>query len=274
MKDNFKLLAFLTFIVEELCYFLPSGSTGKSFKRIAYGSCYNGFLMQRMDMFKSIIEVDPEMFVWLGDATYVDDFAMHIITGSQFPLNKTEAELRFKSSFEDEHYSKLRQTKPIIGIWDDHDYGSNNGDKNYEFKEVTKQIYLDFLEVPLDSSLRKVGNGLSTSYSFGEGHESYKILLPDLRFELTASEMMSEETWKWLENELQSNETFLFIGSSVQFLPINRLNYFESWIVSERQKLIELIHKTKRSGVIILSGDVHFAEIMKTPCIHPSNMLK
>lgn len=273
MKGPTKFLAFLCFFVKAICYYLPSGNTGKSFKRIAYGSCYNGFMMQRMDMFKTILKADPDLFIWLGDATYVDDLAIHIITGAQFPLNRTEAEIRFKSSFNDEHYTNLRKTKPVIGIWDDHDYGSNNGDKFYEFKEETKQIYLDFLEVPSDSELRKVGKGISTAYSFGEGYQSYKILLPDLRFELTADEMMSEETWQWLENELRSNETFIFIGSSVQFLPANRLNYFETWILKERQRLVELINKTKRSGVIILSGDVHFAEVMKTPCIHPSRII-
>ncbi|GIS25904.1 MAG: hypothetical protein CM15mP127_02770 [Gammaproteobacteria bacterium] len=38
------------------------------------------------------------------------------------------------------------ETVKILQIWDDHDYGLNDGGKNYRHKEVSQEIYLNFWE--------------------------------------------------------------------------------------------------------------------------------
>jgi hypothetical protein len=45
-------------------------------------------------------------------------------------------------------YSQLRTKTGIIGIWDDHDYGVNDGDSRNPAKIRIKQIYLDYLDEP------------------------------------------------------------------------------------------------------------------------------
>lgn len=40
----------------------------------------------------------------------------------------------------------------IIGVWDDHDYGKNNGGLEYQRKNEMRKLYLDFIEEPLNSS--------------------------------------------------------------------------------------------------------------------------
>ena len=45
-------------------------------------------------------------------------------------------------------YSQLRKKTGIIGIWDDHDYGVNDGDSRNPAKIRMKQIYLDYLDEP------------------------------------------------------------------------------------------------------------------------------
>ena len=45
-------------------------------------------------------------------------------------------------------YQKLLKQCPIIGIWDDHDYGVNDGDKNYAKKVESKDLLMDFLACP------------------------------------------------------------------------------------------------------------------------------
>jgi hypothetical protein len=51
-------------------------------------------------------------------------------------------------------------------------------------------------------------------------------------------------------------------------LPFNRL-LTEAWYEKSRKRLFDIIGKTKKSGVMLLSGDVHFAEISKTFCTLP-----
>jgi alkaline phosphatase D len=42
----------------------------------------------------------------------------------------------------------------IIGVWDDHDYGSNNADYTMKSKFVMRELYLDFLGEPMDTPRR------------------------------------------------------------------------------------------------------------------------
>ncbi len=36
----------------------------------------------------------------------------------------------------------------VIGVWDDHDYGTNNGDHTYKGKHLSREIFLDFIGEP------------------------------------------------------------------------------------------------------------------------------
>ncbi len=51
-------------------------------------------------------------------------------------------------------YTKLRESVPIVGVWDDHDMGLDNQGKHYKNKEEGKEMYLDFLQEPKHSKRR------------------------------------------------------------------------------------------------------------------------
>ena len=42
----------------------------------------------------------------------------------------------------------------VVGVWDDHDYGINNGDKHFEHKEAFRDKFLDYIDEPPDSERR------------------------------------------------------------------------------------------------------------------------
>ena len=75
--------------------------------------------------------------------------------------------------------------------------------------------------------------------------------------------MLGEKQWLWLENELKINADVRIIGSSTQFGI--EWNGYESWenFPSEKQKMIDLIKKTKANNLFFISGDVHYSEISK-----------
>jgi hypothetical protein len=171
----------------------------------------------------------------------------------------------------------LSQKSPIIGIWDDHDYGMNDANKYFLYKEEIKKHYLDFLDEPRNSPRRKEGDGIYTTYSFGDTntHKTVRFILLDVRYDKDSlyidenPDVLGSQQWLWLEETLKnSNETFIFIASGTQILPFNRL-ITESWFGLSRERLFNLIAKYKKSGVVILSGDIHMAEILKTFCSIP-----
>ena len=120
----------------------------------AFGSCFNGFLKSRMDMFKTINNHDPDLFIFNGDVTYLDELDLNLIFNIPPVFNETESKIMYDDSFNNEYYALLRKNKPVIGMWDDHDYCHNNGDINFKYKHITKRLFLDFLEYPLNHEKR------------------------------------------------------------------------------------------------------------------------
>jgi alkaline phosphatase D len=51
-------------------------------------------------------------------------------------------------------YKKVRESIPVIGVWDDHDYGLNNGNILNERKDIMKEIYLNFINESSTSDRR------------------------------------------------------------------------------------------------------------------------
>jgi alkaline phosphatase D len=74
---------------------------------------------------------------------------------------------------------------------------------------------------------------------------------------------LGAEQWKWLEAELGKPADLRLICSGSQFSI--EYNGYEAWanFPHEQKRMLELIKKTKASGVIFLTGDVHYAEISK-----------
>lgn len=75
--------------------------------------------------------------------------------------------------------------------------------------------------------------------------------------------VLGEEQWKWLHEQLAGSTADVHvIVSGVQVLSTNPA--MENWghFPAEREKLMRLLAETVPSGVIVLSGDVHHAEIL------------
>ncbi|ETV91430.1 hypothetical protein, variant 1 [Aphanomyces invadans] len=171
-------------------------------------------------------------------------------------------------------YSRFRQTFPIIGIWDDHDYGINDGDNHYQYRKESQQLFLDFLDEPKNSP-RRHQEGIYTSYTYGSGVTSVKFILLDNRYHRDPygtefGDFLGQAQWTWLEHELMtSTATFNIVAAGIQVLPDDRWHKIgESWskFPKARARLLSLIQSSRASGVILLSGDVHFAEINQVRC--------
>lgn len=259
----------------------------KGINKIAFGSCSK----QNLDLtiFETIAKEKPEVWVWLGDIIYGDTENMKHLEGKYNQLKYNES------------YAMLRDSvKNIIGTWDDHDYGVNDGNKTYKFKEESKTKFLNFFDFPKNAPIRK-RKGIYNSFTVGEGFKKIKFIILDTRTfqdELTKQEkfinqfknsnlkdtsnltkiksninkfnicdtcdLLGEEQWKWLENTLKFSDARInIIVSSIQVIPEE--HPFEKWanFPSSRQKLFEMIKKTNSKGIIFLSGDRHKAEINK-----------
>lgn len=218
---------------------------------LAFGSCNMATLPQRY--FDQIVKNKPDVWIWLGDIIYGD---------SQSLEGKKKRYARVKNN---KHYQHLVDSTKIIGVWDDHDYGGNSQNKNYPFKKETQKMLLDFLDEPFSSERRKQ-EGVYWSYTFGSLGKQVKIILLDMRYFRDpisdTADILGEKQWQWLESELaNSTANLTILGSGIQFLAEE--HQFEKWCnyPASKARLISLLKKYNQKKVMVLSGDMHYAEI-------------
>ena len=232
---------------------------------LSFGSCNNQNIENKL--FKEILKNKPEAFIWGGDIIYSDTDKPQVLATN------------FKKFKEDSTYKNFAKKTKILGTWDDHDYGINDGGYENPIKQEAQHILLDFLNVPKNDK-RREQEGVYYSETIKKDNNTIKIILLDTRYfrtELTKDPtgkkryipttkgtMLGETQWQWLEKELEtSTAEFNIIVSSIQFL--SNKHGFETWgnMPNEVEKLKNIILKTKAKNTIILSGDRHIAEISK-----------
>ena len=97
--------------------------------------------------------------------------------------------------------AQLAQGTPIVGTWDDHDYGGNGSGDRYQWKQQSKQLFLDFMGHLADSTVRQ-RDGIYSSYLIGEGTNRVNLILLDLRWWRNSQDPLGEEQWAWLAQQL------------------------------------------------------------------------
>jgi alkaline phosphatase D len=231
---------------------------------IAFGSCNRDELPQ--PLWPVITENAPQLWIWGGDNIYADWYENPDGKKEHYTVNREWITKRYASQFEHAAYTAFRQTTPIIGTWDDHDYGRNNAGINYELKTVTRDLSLSFMEVPI-SDPRWQREGIYGAYDFGPKGQRTKIILTDNRYFATGKdaktpELLGQVQRAWLERTLRESDADLhLIVSGTQILSAE--HKYEKWadFPETRQWLLDLIRETGMPMTILLSGDRHIHEI-------------
>lgn len=232
---------------------------------IAFGSCSHQD--DAGQLWGDILDQKPDLWIWLGDNIYGDTHNMDSMR-AMYAMQKSHPD-----------YQRVLKKIPVIGTWDDHDYGANDGGKFYSKKDESKGELLAFLDVPEDSEVRKHA-GVYQSYEFGSSRRKIKVILLDTRYfrdTLMRSkekgkryvpspdgDVLGEQQWAWLEKELKNSDASLnIIGSSIQFLSSEHA--FEKWanFPKARKRMLDLIARIKPANTLFISGDRHIAEISR-----------
>ena len=67
----------------------------------------------------------------------------------------------------DLHYANFTQQNiSIQGVWDDHDYGVNDGGKHVENRQARQDLFLQFLNVSKNNTARWNRNGVYSSHRY------------------------------------------------------------------------------------------------------------
>lgn len=229
---------------------------------IAFGSCNRDELPQ--PVWPAVTALTPDLWIWAGDNIYADWYQPKGKKVS-YKVNRAWITERYAAQFNRPDYAAFRETTPILGTWDDHDYGKNNAVGDYKLKDASRDLALSFMEVPL-SDPRWTRPGLYGSYAFGPEGKHTRVILLDNRYFATSPKanertLLGAPQKAWLDKQLRESEADLhLIVTGSQF--VSNQHRWDSWgkYPEERQWLIDLIHEHNHRAVFI-SGDRHIHEI-------------
>ena len=254
-------------------FIAPAAGDDVPLTRIAFGSCAKQDKPQ--PIWDAIVELKPQLFVFLGDNIYGDTIDMNVMQEKYNLLRNQPG------------YQKLKQTCPVLATWDDHDFGANDAGTEYPMKRESQKVFLDFFEAPKDDP-RRFHEGVYSSQVVGPVGKRVQLILLDTRYFRSPlksgfkpgepgegyrgqyvpntdpqATVLGGEQWKWLEQELNVPAEVRLIGSSIQLIADE--HGFEMWglFPLERSRFLKLLRETRANGVVILSGDRHLSEISR-----------
>ena len=166
--------------------------------------------------------------------------------------------------------SKILRAFPVAHIWDDHDFGGNNADKTYPFKQLSYQVlneYFPTYELSPYGDWQKFTYGQAEFFMLDARSQRDPYEYPDgnSKSMLDGDHLGVNGQMYWLKQGLlNSKADWKFIVSPVPFNPtLRKFSKTDSWygFQFERQKIIRFIRNNHITGVVILSGDAHIGAL-------------
>jgi len=200
-------------------------------------------------------KLDADVSLWIGDNIYADTQTDPAI------IQKSYEQLASFDAFQ-----QLKEQTHFIATWDDHDYGDNNEGRYYPLKQKSKAIFRTFWG--LEDKIPAERDGIYYSESMEVQNHTIQFIMLDTRFNrddvdpLGRGDVLGENQWAWLENQLQKPADIRFIASGFQIL-LNKENGSETWMKfpNAHKRLMETIKTSGAEGVLFLAGDQHYAEV-------------
>lgn len=224
--------------------------------RFAAASCMNDlYRRDSIVMWEALARESCDFVILHGDTCYADQRSEE---DGPLGIARRYAETRMALS-----WFRFERLTPTFAVWDDHDFGTNNGDRTFVHADFTRRLFRQFWGSRETSTWRKglgVGSRLE---AFGErffllDDRSYRDPLgtPDGRH-------WGHDQLAWLKRHLGTDSRPSWIISGNQFFGENPLR--ESVEADQPGDLRRIIADLSGAAapVALISGDVHFSEIRR-----------
>jgi alkaline phosphatase D len=212
----------------------------------AYGDGYG--------IFGAIAAKQPDLMLWLGDNIYLREPDWGSRTGylHRYTHTRSLPELQ-----------PLLRTAQHYAIWDDHDFGPNDGDASFMNSALARETFDLFWPNPTNGVPGV--EGITTNFSYADVDF---FLMDDRTFRVPADlktaphALLGKAQLDWLIRALKySDATFKLVAVGSQVL--NTAAVYENYasIAEERAELLRRIEEEGITGVVFLTGDRHFSEL-------------
>ena len=222
--------------------------------RFAVGSCAD----QRSadtPIWQSISDRRPEWFFFIGDNAYV----------TLTPVSSArELWERHAAARQQIGLYRWQRLIPVHAVWDDNDYGLNNGGAEFALRDAAQEIYRSFFLPRFDHPQLARGPGLATRLSLRGMHfhfldnRSFRSADPE-------GEHLGAEQTKWLFEDLAQSQLPSWLLMGDQFFGGH--HGFESFEGSHPRAFEAFVTglKGQSTPFVMVSGDRHLSEVMQFP---------
>ena len=216
--------------------------------KVAIASCLNDkFDKEQKKAAKAIYKLQPDYIFLIGDNVYADSESINSESSPE------ELEKRYIETRERLALYRNYQLIPTLMIWDDHDYGKNNGDKNYKYK---KQSLENFKNFSLNENPEISEKGYGAGFHLKLREKDFFFL--DNRFFRDDKYHFGKAQETWLFQKLGKNPILI---SGDQFF--GSYHPFESFSREHPINFKNFISKLEALNIspLFISGDRHLSEL-------------
>ncbi len=215
------------------------------------------------EIFDTIAARRPDMMLWLGDSIYYRDADF-----AEPDQVAARMHARWAATRSFAPMQRLLRTGQHVAIWDDHDFGPDNSNRDFPLKATALALFRDYWANP--------GYGLP-----GEPGIFARVPLGDVELFLLddryhrdddagtdpARTMLGAQQLEWLKGALRrSQATFKVVTNGSRMLsdrPSPEARGGEGWhnFPRERQAFLDWLAAERIDGVFFLSGDIHYTHL-------------
>ena len=223
--------------------FLPLPTKTTVLAKLTFGSCAMQYLPHPFwDTLHSPVGAG-DFFIFGGDNVYGDSIKKGVWEEACPDEKCVNLQNAYKQLDSKPSFIGFRKQHPILPIWDDHDFGYNDGGGKFKYKEVSLGMFKRFFDIK-ENDPRYSQKGLYGSWLFGGPDRLVHVIVLDLRYYKSEWElrdptktypsagryanstdpsktMLGDQQWKWLESKLLTvKANVCVIASSLQFLSV------------------------------------------------------
>lgn len=254
--------------------------------RILVGSCADMSVNRDVPTFEAMAGANGDMTLLCGDNCYYVHADLR--TGETGPRPRDWESacrmlLRQIEARNHPQFTELSRSTPVFSTWDDHDFAYNNA-SGLEFTDdwVGRKVAGAVFRAMWPNPFQSASTSESIHYSFRWG--PCRVFMTDSRFhkDKPNSVVWGDAQLQWLLNGMTSSSAPLkIVVTSGQFL-FNRDDQegHATQAPAERQAFLDHVLGAARipasvtGRVLLLSGDVHFSELMRLPGSEPPRILE
>jgi alkaline phosphatase D len=232
--------------------------------RIAVISCMDDHLKDVADkMWPQVTGQKPDLMFWIGDNVYSDH-----VEGKWQDTTPDILWDRYVQTRQDLPVFRAPVLIPVLATWDDHDYGRNDADRTYAYKDKSLEIFFSFFAQKRPGPGLERGPGVASWFS---AFNAQFALMDDRYFRSPDKLDVPDQTHfgpdqeKWLNDHLADATLPVWMISGDQWF--GGYHRFESYEGSHPKSFQAQLPSYRKSKVPLLfvSGDRHLSEILNVP---------